>query len=217
MIDRLRRWRALGIRGLRNRLDEERRTRALAARVAHDVTPPPPERYGAFGERSIVVPPARVVNPQWIFVGDDVRIHEHAWLSVVPAIEGVTPRLSIGSGTSIGRFAHFACVGEIDIGAEVLMSERVFIGDTYHGYEDVTLPVIKQPMAPPEKVTIGRGAFLGIGSIVLAGVTVGEQAYVAAGAVVTQDVPAHGVVAGNPARLVKEWDETSSEWVRSGD
>src|SRR5581483_11176218 len=101
-----------------------------------------------------------------------------------------------------------------EIGEDVLTSERVFIGDTYHGYEDVSRPVIAQPMAPPEKVTIERGAFLGIGSIVLAGVTIGEQGYVAAGAVVTQDVPARTVVAGNPARPVKVWDDGAADWIR---
>lgn len=201
------------LRGLRARLAESRRERALAARVARDLTPPPPDHYAAFGSGSVVVPPARVVNAQWIVVGNGVIVHEHAWLSVVPAVEGVTPRLTIGSGTSLGRFAHIACVGEVEIGEGVLASERVFIGDTYHGYEDVFRPVIEQPMAPPEKVTIGRGAFLGIGSIVLAGVTIGENGYVAAGAVVTRDVEPFTVVAGNPAKPVKRWDGAGRRWV----
>jgi acetyltransferase-like isoleucine patch superfamily enzyme len=207
----------MGVTGVRHSLAEERRSRDLANRVMKDVTPAPPEWFAAFGTGSVIVPPARVTNARWIHIGDGVRIHEHAWLSVVPAIEGVTPKLTIGSGTSIGRFAHFACVGEIEIGPDVLMSERVFIGDTYHGYEDVDLPVIKQPMARPEKVTIAAGAFLGIGSIVLAGVHIGEQAYVAAGAVVTADVPARTVVAGNPARIVKKWNPSEGGWVRVDD
>lgn len=202
------------LRSVRQRLDDERRRRSLASRVAGDLTPPPEGYYGRFGPGSIVLPPARVVNAQWVFLGRDVRIHEHAWLSVVPAIEGVTPRLEIGDGTSIGRFLHVACVGEIEIGPSVLASERVFIGDTYHGYEDVGRPVIEQPMAPPEKVTIERGAFLGIGSIVLAGVTVGEQGYVAAGSVVTNDVEPRTIVAGNPARVVRRWDAHAEAWVR---
>lgn len=210
---RLRRLRALGITGVRQRVEDERRHRALSARVLVDVTPPPPSRFGAFGAGSVIVPPARVTNPQCIFLGDDVRIHEHAWISVVQAIDGVVPRLTIGSGTSFGRFAHIACVGEIEIGAEVLASERVFIGDTYHGYEDVSQPVISQPMAPPEKVTIGWGSFLGIGSIVLAGVTIGEQSYVAAGAVVTREVEPRTLVAGNPARVVRRWDPMTSAWI----
>ena len=200
---RLRHLRSFDLDDVRGRIGDKRRNRAFSAQVVRDVTPPPPGMFGRFGVDSLIVPPARVTNPHCIFIGERVRIHEHAWISVVPAIEGITPRLSIGSGTSIGRFAHVACVGEIEIGADVLASERVFLGDTFHGYEDVSQPVIRQPMAPPEKVTIGWGAFLGIGSIVLAGVTVGEQAYVAAGSVVTRDVAPRTMVAGNPARIVR--------------
>jgi acetyltransferase-like isoleucine patch superfamily enzyme len=214
---RLRRLRELGVSGIRQKFADEKRHRELASRVVADLTPPDPSLFAAFGAGSVIVPPARVTNPGCIFVGAGVRIHEHAWISVVRAVEGVVPRLTIGDGTSLGRFAHIACVGEIEIGPEVLASERVFIGDTYHGYEDIALPVIRQPMAAPDKVTIGRGSFLGIGSIVLAGVTIGEQAYVAAGAVVTQDVAPFTVVAGNPARVVRAWDAAASDWLRAGD
>ena len=60
-------------------------------------------------------------------------------------------------------------------------------------------------------MTIGAGAFLGVGSSVLPGVAVGEGAFVGAAAVVTRDVPAHAVVVGNPARVIREWD--GSAWV----
>lgn len=70
-------------------------------------------------------------------------------------------------------------------------------------------------MSDPEPVYIGPGAFLGIGSIVLPGVTVGERAYVAAGAVVTDDVPSNAVVAGNPAQVIRRWDDRRRRWVSS--
>ncbi len=194
-------------------LRRQRRDRLVAAAMARDTTPPHPDDYGAYGKDTWVVPPARVTCPDRIFLGDEVVILEHAWLSVVRAVDGVTPTLTIGDRTRIGRLAHIACVGVIEIGPDVLTAERIFIGDTYHGYEDPTQPVLRQPMAAPKKVVIGRGAFLGIGSIVLMGVTVGEGAYVAAGAVVTTDVPARTLVVGNPARPVKRWDEPSGSWV----
>ena len=131
---------------------------------------------------------------------------------MVAAISGVTPRLRIGDRTSIGRFSHIACVGEIDIGAEVLTSERIFIGDTYHGYEDLGTPILDQPMAEPQKVTIERGAFLGIGCVVLQGVTIGEAAYVAAGAVVTDQraAPAPSSSATPPGS--RAYDDLSGRW-----
>lgn len=51
-------------------------------------------------------------------------------------------------------------------------------------------------------IHIGRGVFIGARAIVLKGVTIGDRAVLGAGAVVTKDVPAHGVAAGNPARII---------------
>lgn len=198
---------------MRERLADAVRLRRLRAAAARDVTPPPPGAFARFGAGSWIVPPCRVSEPEHIEVGDGVVILEHAWLSVVSAVDGVTPSLRIGDRTRIGRFAHIACVGDVEIGDDVLTSDRVFVGDTYHGYEDPTAPVIAQPMAPPRPVRIGDGAFLGIGSAVLLGVTVGEGAYVGAGAVVTEDVAPRTLVVGNPARPVKRWDDAAGDWL----
>lgn len=158
------------------------------------------------------MPPARISRPDRIFVGDDVVVLEHAWLSVVEAVDGSVPTLRIGSGSRIGRFSHIACVGAVTIGEKVQTSERVFIGDTYHGYEDVETPIVDQPMAHPKPVRIGDGAFIGIGASVLMGVTIGEGAYVGAGAVVVDDVPDHTLVVGNPARVTRRFDPARG-WV----
>jgi acetyltransferase-like isoleucine patch superfamily enzyme len=160
----------------------------------------------------VIVPPARVTEPEHIEVGDDVIVLDGSWLSVV-SVHEAPARLVIGNGTRIGRNAHIACVGEVVFGSNVLTSDGVFVGDTYHGYEQSDLPILQQPMAPAKPVHIGDGAFLGVGAIVLLGVTIGEQAYIGAGAVVTDDVPARTVVVGNPARAVRRWDDASSSWV----
>ncbi|MGI8663297.1 MAG: acyltransferase [Acidimicrobiales bacterium] len=202
------------IEEIRRRVGEERRARRMAADTAHVLTPPPPSAFGAYGRNTWIVPPARVSTPASVFLGDDVTILERSFLSVVAAIAGITPRLTIGDRTSIGAQSHVACVGEIEIGADVVTAARIFIGDTYHRYEDPLTPIIDQPMAPPEKVVIGRGSFLGIGSAVLMGVTVGEHAYIGAGAVVTSDVEERTLVVGNPARPVRRWDPGAEEWLK---
>lgn len=178
------------------------------------MTPPRPSAFASFSPDSWIVPPARVSTPEAIHIGKNVIIHEHSWLSVVPAIEGVRPSLTIGDNCRIGRMCHISCVGEIVIGDDVLTSDRVFIGDTYHDYTDISRAVIDQPMAEPRPVHIGRGAFIGIGAVVLRGVTVGENAYIAAGAVVTSDVPPHTIAAGNPAKPVLRYDAEGSRWSR---
>jgi acetyltransferase-like isoleucine patch superfamily enzyme len=198
---------------IRRRIADARRSRKLANTTVRVLTPPPPSAFGAFGEGSWIVPPARISTPEAIRIGAGVIIHEHCWLSVVPAVDGVTPSLVIGDRCSIGRLAHIACVGDIVIEEDVLTSDRIFIGDTYHDYEDISRPVKDQPMAYPKPVRIRKGAFLGIGAIILQGVTVGEHAYVGAGAVVTDDVPDRTLVVGNPARPLRHYDESSEKWV----
>lgn len=203
-----------GIAELRLRAGEERRQRRVAYDTVQVLTPPPPSAFGAYGRNTWIVPPARVSTPSAVFLGDDVTILERSFLSVVAAVPGITPKLTVGDRTSIGAQSHVACVGEIEIGPEVLTAARIFIGDTYHRYEDPDLAVLDQPMATPERVTIGRGSFLGIGAAVLMGVTVGEHSYIGAGAVVTSDVEPHTLVVGNPARPVRRWDPRLAEWVR---
>jgi acetyltransferase-like isoleucine patch superfamily enzyme len=120
--------------------------------------------------------------------------------------------LTIGDGTNIGPICHIACVGNVEIGRQVLTAGRLLIADSYHRYQDPTLPVIEQPMAEPQKVTIGDGAFIGFAAIILQGVTIGRGAYVAAGAVVTRDVPDQTVVGGNPARPIRQYNQSTGAW-----
>jgi acetyltransferase-like isoleucine patch superfamily enzyme len=189
---------ALG--GLRRDLSRARQVRRL--------------RFAAFGEGSIIEPPFRIVSPERIQIGRGVRIRPNAWLSVVGGEAGDSAMLSIHDGAMLGADLVVACIGHVEIGPAVMTSDRVFIGDTYHEYRDVTRPIRDQGLAAPRAVRIGAGAFLGIGVIVLPGVTIGENAYVGAGAVVTRDVPPRSVAVGNPARVVSQWDSTTGEWRR---
>lgn len=177
---------------------------------------PPPRAYAAFGADSVIAEPATITCPHRIEIGDGVLIMPGAWLSVVEEHRGrrYEPRLRIGDRASLGRDMVIACIGLVEIGADVLTGDRVFIGDTYHDFRDPNTPVGRQHMVDPRPVRIGRGAFLGLGAIVLPGVTIGENGYVGAGAVVTEDVPDRCVVVGNPARVIRRWDDAARQWVR---
>jgi acetyltransferase-like isoleucine patch superfamily enzyme len=183
------------------RLADHRRDRAWRRLRRAGLTPPPPHAFGAFG-RSYIVAPSRVSSPEHIYIGDDIVIHEDVWLSVVPSHADITPRLTIGDRTRIGRFCQISCVGRIDIGRDVIVSDHVHIGDTFHEYRDPEQPIAAQGMSIPERVEIGDGALIGMGAVVLAGVTVGARAYVSEGSVVTSDVAPGATVSGNPAALV---------------
>src|SRR5256885_8073998 len=83
-----------------------------------------PSRFRVFGEGAVIDPPARVSRPDLIEIGTGVVIHEHAWLSVVAAVEGCTPRLAIGDGTIIGRLGANASVLQIEISPRGRLLDR---------------------------------------------------------------------------------------------
>ena len=123
------------------------------------------------------------------------------------------PRLRIGSRTNIGHGIWFSCVGEIEIGEEVLMGHNILIADSYHEYHDPDKAIMYQPMAIPHGVKVGDGCIVGPHVAILAGVTVGERSFIAANAVLTQSVPPNSVVVGNPARVIRRYDRERGEWV----
>jgi acetyltransferase-like isoleucine patch superfamily enzyme len=177
------------------------------------------QRLRSLGRGSVIVPPATILSPHRIEIGDHVLVHEHAHFSVVEEYRGRDhqPRLRIGDGTIIGHRVWFSCVGEIDVGERVLVGHDVLIADSFHEYRDRDRPIIDQPMARPRRVSIGSGVAVGPGAAILSGASIGEGAYVAANAVVVGQVPAHSVVAGNPAEVIRRWDPEREEWVDSAD
>lgn len=189
--------------GLRRRIIE-RRFRAWVRREVR------PDRFRAFGEDTVIHPPLTVERPEWIAVGPRSYVLAGSWLAF--ARTGRDPRLTIGSGTYLGRDLTILCGQEVTIGDDVMGSDRLYIADV----EARPAPG-GAVLGPPRPVRIGDGVFLGTGATVLPGVTVGARSLVAAGAVVDRDVPENAVVAGNPARLVRRFDRASNAWVGPGE
>ena len=71
--------------------------------------------------------------------------------------------------------------------------------------------------APPRPVVVGRGVHIGFRAIIEPGVTLGEHAYVGAGAIVRDDVGPRTVVVGDPARVVRRYDPERRAWVPGAD
>lgn len=174
---------------------------------------PPPDLppFAAFGPYSeLGVPTVSVVHPEGIRIGAFVRIGSYAVLEALVPDRGVT--LSIGDGAYIGHFARITAVGEVVIGDEAMIADRVYISDTGHVYEDVGLPIKRQGLRDGRRVEVCRGAWIGIGAAIVGNVRIGEGAVVGANAVVTEDVPARTLVTGNPARIVRQHDGEGWHW-----
>lgn len=165
-------------------------------------------RFGPYSE--LGRPTVSIENPGGIHIGAFVRIGAYAVLEALVADRGVT--LRIEDSAYIGHFTRITAVGEVVIGPEAMLADRVYVSDTNHVYEDVTRPIKRQGLRDGRRVEIGRGAWIGIGAVVVGDVRVGEGAVVGANAVVTQDVPDFSVVAGNPAVVVRRHDGDEWRW-----
>ena len=116
--------------------------------------------------------------------------------------EGFYQKLRMGSGVVIGDNVTINLDADVKLGNNVSLGPRVLI---YTGTHQIG-PGSRRRIGPVvgRRVTIEDGCWVGLAAIILAGVTVGHGSIVAAGAVVTQDVPPDSFVEGNPARVVRK-------------
>lgn len=125
-------------------------------------------------------------------------------------------KIIIGNNVNVGDYNRFASMDGIIIEDNVLFAGYVHITDHSHEYVDIDTPIMKQGVYSKGKVRICKNAWIGFRAELLSGVTIGEHSIVAAGSVVTKDVPAYSIVAGCPAIVIKEYNQKSHEWVRVG-
>lgn len=163
-------------------------------------------RFAAFGSESIIAfPPTVLHGVERIEIGTKTAIGPQASLSVgmpIPLETAGDPVLTIGDRCLFGKGVSIVAHERIVIGNDTVAGHYVYITDQNHGYADLDVP-IGQQMWKNAPVTIGDSCWLANGAIILPGVTIGRHVVVAAGAVVTRDVPDYCVVAGTPARIVR--------------
>lgn len=162
------------------------------------------KRFAAFGVKSRIETSSKLINPKLVKVGNNVYICEHAWINSKDSQETGIPTLTIGDGTYIGRFSHINAWHKVIIEQNVLIADRVFISDADHNYTDTNTPIRFQGDCFKSPVLLKEGCWIGIGAVILPGVTIGKNSIVAANSVVTKSVPDYSVVAGNPAKILKE-------------
>ena len=132
---------------------------------------------------------------------------------MVPGQECVTdPVVRIGDRCLIGRGSGIVGHLSIEIGDDVWTGHHVYITDQNHGYEDLDRPISVQVM-PERPVRIGDGSWLGHGTVVLPGATIGRHVVIGANSVVRGEIPDFCVAAGNPAKVIKHAHPTA--WSRS--
>jgi acetyltransferase-like isoleucine patch superfamily enzyme len=175
--------------------------------------------FGAFGEgAAICFPVAALYGEAYIRIGARTVIGPYSTLSagVMPGhVPDHDPVISIGDRCVIGKGSGIVGHRSIEIGDDVWTGHHVYVTDANHGYEDVDTP-IGQQFAPTRPVAIGDGSWLGHGSVILPGVTIGAHVVIGAGSVVTSDIPDRCVAVGNPARVIRRYVDGQG-WVDTKD
>ena len=126
-----------------------------------------------------------------------------------------TPEIIIGSDCAIGAWNHITCTNKIVIGSELLTGKWVTISDNSHGatdYESLQTPPAKRNIYSKGSIIIGKNVWIGDKATILAGVTIGDGAVIAANSVVTKDIPPFSVVVGSPARIIQQVDLNNKEY-----
>lgn len=115
----------------------------------------------------------------------------------------------IGENVTVG----IGCVviGPVQIGNNVILAQYIGISGLNHGYVDINVP-IRDQKCNVGLITIGDDCWIGTNAVITAGVTIGKHSVVAAGSVVTKDVPPYTVVGGNPARILRQYNEKTGTW-----
>ncbi len=132
-------------------------------------------------------------------IGAGTLLEPGCWLTLAPEA-----RIEIGEGTFLNRNTMLAAHAEIEIGDHVMFANGCFIGDAEHRFDDPEVPVTWQGFTSKGPVRIGDNCWFGVNCVVTSGVTVGERCVIGANSVVTADVPPRTIVAGAPAKHLRD-------------
>ena len=132
-------------------------------------------------------------------IGEGTKLEPGCWLTLGPEAT-----ISIGRGCFLNRETMLAAHERIEIGDHVMFANHCFVGDADHRFDDPDVPVTWQGFVPKGPVRIGDNAWIGKGCVITGGVEIGERAVVGSNSVVTRDVPPRTIVAGAPAKPIRE-------------
>lgn len=153
--------------------------------------------YQHRGKHSVIHRTARMDTPPYrkFSLGDYSVVESFA------CINNAVGDVVIGDHTRIGL--HNTIIGPVTIGNHVNLAQGITVTALNHNFKDSDKRIDEQGVST-NPVTIGNDIWIGANAVILPGVTIGDHSVVAAGAVVTKDVPPQSLVAGVPAKVIKQ-------------
>ena len=159
-----------------------------------------------------IYPSVRVDNPKCISIQDGVTLYRRGWIYAIKT-GGGSPFIKIKRGTKIHDNFHITCSGSLEIGENCLINRNVLITDTIHEYKDINVPIIRQAIKNRE-TSVGDGCWIGNNSVIICS-QIGNNSVVSANTVIVNKViPDYCVVAGNPGKVIKQFDQVLNKWIK---
>jgi acetyltransferase-like isoleucine patch superfamily enzyme len=124
---------------------------------------------------------------------------DESFLLIPPFYTAAGNEIRVGHNVFVNQNCTFYDLGGLDIADDVMIGPNVSIITTSHPIE----PSQRRAVTIGRPIVIEKGVWIATGATIIGGVTVGENSVVAAGSVVTRDVPANTLVGGNPARVIR--------------
>ena len=153
--------------------------------------------YQQRGKHSVIHRSARMDTPPYrVFCLGDYSVIES-----FACINNAVGDVVIGSHTRIGL--HNTIIGPVEIGDNVNLAQGITVTALNHNFNDTNKRIDEQGVST-NPVTIEDDVWIGANAVILPGVTIGNHCVIAAGAVVTKDIPPHSLVAGVPAKVIKQ-------------
>ena len=154
--------------------------------------------------------PFNTIGSNYIHIGTGFSAAENVRIEAYRT-HGIDERydaeITIGNNVVLSEGTHISSINQMIIGDGLLTGRNVSIIDNNHGQAlskaDLVEPPIKRKLYSKGPIVIGSNVWIGDRACVLGGVTIGDGAVIGANSVVTKDVPAYSVVAGNPARVIR--------------
>jgi acetyltransferase-like isoleucine patch superfamily enzyme len=166
-----------------------------------------PRKFKKTGHNCKFSPQSFFRGEEYISIGDSFKSGIHFRLEAFKEYnqQHFFPSIEIGDNVSIQDFCHIGCIAKIVVGSGTMIASRVYISDHNHGNitsDDVGTPPEKRPLSS-SPIYIGNNVWIGEGSCILPGVSLGNNVIVGANAVVTHSFPENCVIAGVPAKIIK--------------
>lgn len=136
-------------------------------------------------------------------LGNNVTIARYSTIQCTGVIREMGNGVEIGDNSAVGAYSFLGGQGGIKIGQNVIMGPKVNIFSENHNFDQIDIPIRLQPTTR-KGVVIEDNCWIGANSTIVDGVTVHSGCVVAAGSVVTRDVPSNTIVGGVPAKVIRQ-------------